>query len=99
MAITLTTTTDVLAFGLGGISPFNSVRIFCAFTAACLFFAYISMLVVFAPLMVLDARREEAGLSSITCQPVESAQEQTDSRSDLPTGGGAESAPAEHPAA
>lgn len=67
VAITLTTTTDVLAFGLGAVSPFNSVRLFCAFTGVCLLFAYLSMVFFFAPIMVLDARREELGLSSITC--------------------------------
>lgn len=70
MAITLTTITDVLAFGLGAISPFNSVRLFCAFTGVCLLFAYLSMILFFAPIMVLDARREEANMSSLTCQVV-----------------------------
>jgi len=47
------------------------VRLFCAYTGVGILLAYLSMLFIFIPIMVLDARREEAGLSSWTCQPVD----------------------------
>jgi predicted RND superfamily exporter protein len=67
-AILLTTTTDLLAFIIGGAtSPFLAVGYFCTYTGVSLLVAFLFTLTGFVPLLILDGHREAANRSSLTC--------------------------------
>jgi len=77
VAITLTTTTDVLAFGIGATSQFPAVQIFCAYTGVALFLAYVLVLTIFVPCLLWDGQREEAGISAWNCRRRDAATAKT----------------------
>ena len=58
MSITITSLTDALAFGIGAISPFESVRIFCCYAGLAVVFAYLYQITYFAACMVITGYRE-----------------------------------------
>eukprot|EP00921_Rhytidocystis_pertsovi_P017171 GHVQ01026973.1.p1 GENE.GHVQ01026973.1~~GHVQ01026973.1.p1 ORF type:complete len:1784 (+),score=218.00 GHVQ01026973.1:1457-6808(+) len=59
LAITITTSTNLVAFIVGATSPFMAITNFCAVTAVALLFGYFSCLTVFLATLCLEARREE----------------------------------------
>eukprot|EP00058_Branchiostoma_floridae_P003511 XP_002588999.1 hypothetical protein BRAFLDRAFT_87471 [Branchiostoma floridae] len=68
VSITITSITDALAFGIGAITVFPSVQIFCIFTAVALIFDYIYQITFFAACMVIFGYREDKNLHWATCQ-------------------------------
>ncbi|CAJ0564444.1 unnamed protein product, partial [Mesorhabditis spiculigera] len=64
-AISVTTLTSVLSFGIGTYSSTPAISIFCKFIALALFFDWFYQLTFFAGVMVLGGRREAAGYHSV----------------------------------
>eukprot|EP00916_Digyalum_oweni_P025194 GHVL01041554.1.p1 GENE.GHVL01041554.1~~GHVL01041554.1.p1 ORF type:complete len:1097 (+),score=209.39 GHVL01041554.1:386-3292(+) len=58
LSITMTTTTNLLAFAVGAASPYSSIKNFCVFTGLSLFFGYIMALTFFFGILCIDAKRE-----------------------------------------
>ncbi|XP_035687590.1 patched domain-containing protein 3-like [Branchiostoma floridae] len=67
MSITITSITDALAFGIGAITFFPSVQIFCIFTGVALVFDYIYQITFFAACMAIFGYRENKNLHWATC--------------------------------
>ncbi|XP_038057590.1 patched domain-containing protein 3-like [Patiria miniata] len=70
MSITITSVTDSLAFGIGAITFFRSVRIFCMYTGVAVIFAYAYQITFFGACMVLTGRREAANRHCMSCLKV-----------------------------
>ena len=70
MSITITSITDALAFGIGAITYFRSVRIFCMYTGVAVLFDYAYQITFFAACMALMGYREEKNLHAMTCRKV-----------------------------
>lgn len=71
LAITITTTTNLIAFAVGATSPFFAIRNFCIITSISLLFGYIGCLTVFLAVLCIDAKREEERSINFfsQCQP------------------------------
>ena len=67
LSITITSITDVLSISIGAITKFQSVRIFCTYTAIAVLFDYFYQITFFAACMVLTGRREANNLHVSTC--------------------------------
>ena len=70
MSITATTVTDTLAFLIGGISDFRSVRYFCFYTGLAVVFDYLYQITFFAACMVFSGTREAEGRHCITMRRI-----------------------------
>lgn len=57
VAITITSITDIIAFGIGASSIFLSVRNFCIYTAVAIGFAYIAFVTFFPACMAINEKR------------------------------------------
>ena len=77
MSITITSITDALAFGIGAITYFRSVRIFCMYTGVAVIFDYLYQITFFGACMVLTGRREAANRHCMSCLKVKSKEEST----------------------
>ena len=75
LSITLTSITDVVAFGIGSISDFYSIRLMCIFAAVSVVFAYVYMITFFAACMVIIGYREEQNRHAVTFRKVLSKEE------------------------
>ncbi|KAM8812742.1 patched domain-containing protein 3 [Rhynchonycteris naso] len=62
VSITITTTTNILAFYTGVMSSFRSVQYFCIYTGTMLLFCYFYTITYFGAIMVLDGKREASCL-------------------------------------
>ncbi|XP_033628394.1 patched domain-containing protein 3-like isoform X1 [Asterias rubens] len=76
MSITITSVTDGLAFGIGTITVFKSVRIFCLYLGTAVLFDYLFQITFFGACMVLTGRREAANRHCLCCYKVKSKMEQ-----------------------
>ncbi len=70
ISITITTLTDVLAFYIGLMTPFRSVRSFCLYTSTAILFCYIYSITFFGAFLVLNGRRENSNKHWLTCKEV-----------------------------
>ena len=70
VSITITSLTDALSIGIGSITKFRSVRVFCTYTVIAIVFDYFYQITFFAACMVLSGRREANNLHPITCTKV-----------------------------
>ncbi|XP_070560872.1 patched domain-containing protein 3-like isoform X1 [Ptychodera flava] len=70
LSITITSITDALAFGIGAISNFPSVRIFCCYCGVAIVFDYIYQLTFFGGCMALIGRREKQNRHCVTFRKV-----------------------------
>uniref|UniRef100_A0A1I7Y2K6 SSD domain-containing protein n=1 Tax=Steinernema glaseri TaxID=37863 RepID=A0A1I7Y2K6_9BILA len=61
VSITVTSLTDLISFGVGCMTPFPSVNMFCAYAVAAVLFTYVYQLTFFAGIMVLTCKREVEG--------------------------------------
>lgn len=89
-SITMTSFTSVYAFYIGANANLPSMQGFCIFAGTCLLVCYFLQLVLFTPLVVLDARRHAQNrIDCIPCakfsEPLE--EETLDEISDPPTAG------------
>jgi Niemann-Pick C1 protein len=66
-SITMTSLTSVYAFYIGANANLPSMQGFCIFAGTCLLMCYILQILLFSPLVVLDARRHEQ--NRIDCFP------------------------------
>nr|XP_006813016.1 PREDICTED: patched domain-containing protein 3-like [Saccoglossus kowalevskii] len=66
LSITITSITDVLAFGIGAISTFPSVQIFCCYCGVAILFDYIYQITFFGGCMALIGRRERQNKHCLT---------------------------------
>ncbi|MFH4978057.1 hypothetical protein AB6A40_004766 [Gnathostoma spinigerum] len=60
-AITVTSVTSMLSFGIGAFSSTPAISIFCAFIAAAIIFDWFFQVTFFAAVMAIGGRREAAG--------------------------------------
>ncbi|CAD5234266.1 unnamed protein product [Bursaphelenchus xylophilus] len=60
-AISVTSLTSILSFGIGTFSTTPAISIFCKFIAVAVFFDYLYQITFFAAVMALGGRREAAG--------------------------------------
>ena len=60
-SITMTTTTDLVAFAVSTVSDFPAVHLFCIYASLSIFFAYVMLNTLFLALLVLEVRRIERG--------------------------------------
>ncbi|TKR57948.1 hypothetical protein L596_030585 [Steinernema carpocapsae] len=58
VSITVTSLTDLISFGVGCMTPFPSVQMFCAYAVVAVIFTYVYQLTFFAGIMVLTCKRE-----------------------------------------
>ncbi|KAG7487460.1 hypothetical protein MATL_G00023680 [Megalops atlanticus] len=70
ISITITTLTDVLAFYIGLMTPFRSVRSFCLYTSTAILFCYLYSITFFGAFLVLNGRRENSNRHWLTCKEV-----------------------------
>ena len=70
LSITITSITDALSIGIGAITKFQSVRIFCTYTVIAVLFDYFYQITFFAACMVLTGRREARNLHPYTRRKV-----------------------------
>ncbi|XP_070560683.1 patched domain-containing protein 3-like [Ptychodera flava] len=70
MSITITSITDLLAFFIGAITYFPSVRIFCIYTGIAVLFDYAYQITFFGACMTLFGKREAANRHCMTCMKV-----------------------------
>ncbi|XP_023230894.1 patched domain-containing protein 3-like [Centruroides sculpturatus] len=66
VSITLTSLTNFLAYCIGMTMLFPVVKLFCYYSAACIFFAYIFQITFFGGCMALSGYREEKRLHPFT---------------------------------
>jgi len=78
LSITITSLTDIMAFGIGTITEFRMVEIFCLYTGMSILFAYLFCITFFAATMVFSGWREEANRHCFTVQKVQSKKEAKD---------------------
>ncbi|XP_035690894.1 patched domain-containing protein 3-like [Branchiostoma floridae] len=67
VSITITTITDGLAFGIGAITVFPAIRIFCIYTGVAVLFDYLFQITFFGACMVYVGRREKGNRHAATC--------------------------------
>ncbi|XP_078593908.1 patched domain-containing protein 3-like [Branchiostoma floridae x Branchiostoma japonicum] len=67
VSITITTITDGLAFGIGAITVFPAIRIFCIYTGVAVLFDYLFQITFFGACMVFVGRREKGNRHAVTC--------------------------------
>ena len=70
LSITITSVTDALAFGIGCITDFYSIRLFCVYACVAVLFCYVYMITFFAACMVLTGYREEQNRHALTLRKV-----------------------------
>nr|KAG5694276.1 hypothetical protein BaRGS_031994 [Batillaria attramentaria] len=70
IGITITSLTDGLAFAVGTVSVFESVRNFCFYTGVAVFGCYVCNLTFLAGCMALHGRRVYSGRHTVTCRKV-----------------------------
>ena len=70
MSITATTVTDTLAFMIGSVSDFLSVRIFCLVTGLAVIFDFLYQVTFFAACMVFSGTREAEGRHCVTMRRI-----------------------------
>ncbi|XP_018596561.2 patched domain-containing protein 3-like [Scleropages formosus] len=89
ISITITTLTDTLAFYIGILTPFSSVKSFCLYTGTAIVFCYIYNITFFGAFLALNGRREHSNRHWLTCRkvPVESSPEKSAIYSICCTGG------------
>jgi len=76
-SITMTTSTDLVAFAVSTVSDFPAVHLFCVYAALSIFFAYAMLITLFLALLTWDIHRIERGQRDICpCRkPIEEAKE------------------------
>ncbi|MEE6467011.1 hypothetical protein FKM82_007116 [Ascaphus truei] len=70
VSITITTLTDVLAFYIGIMTSFESVKSFCIYTGTAVLFCFIYNITCFGAFMALNGRREESNRHWMACTKV-----------------------------
>ncbi|XP_066280920.1 patched domain-containing protein 3-like [Branchiostoma lanceolatum] len=78
VSITITTVTDGLAFGIGAITVFPAIRIFCIYTGVAVLFDYFFQVTFFGACMVYEGRREKSNRHAASCRPAVSPSEVAD---------------------
>ena len=68
LSITITSLTDAISIGIGTITKFRSVRIFCTYTATAVLFDYFYQITFFAACMVITGHREASNRHPVTCR-------------------------------
>ena len=72
-SITMTTTTDLVAFAVSTVTDFPAVRLFCIYAALSIFFAYFMLITLFLAILTWDIHRVEAGKRDVCpCIKIES---------------------------
>ncbi|CAI4223427.1 unnamed protein product [Auanema sp. JU1783] len=66
VAITITSITDIMTFGIGTFTTLPGVRMFCLYTSVQVVFTYIYQLTFFSPILSYAATLEEEGIHSMT---------------------------------
>ena len=76
-SITMTTSTDLVAFAVSTVSNFPAVHLFCIYAALSIFFAYAMLITLFLALLTWDIHRIERGQRDICpCRkPIEQGEE------------------------
>lgn len=64
-SITMTTTTDLVAFAVSTVSAFPAIHYFCVYAALSIFFAYAAIITLFLALLTADILRIENGRRDI----------------------------------
>ncbi|CAG0883652.1 unnamed protein product [Darwinula stevensoni] len=67
VSITITTLTDIFAFGVGATTKIPMLRSFCIFTAVGIFIVYVMNLIFIVPILSLDEKRRDAGREGCLC--------------------------------
>ncbi|XP_072025135.1 patched domain-containing protein 3-like [Amphiura filiformis] len=70
LSITITSVTDALAFGIGCITNFYSIRLFCIYACVAVLFCYLYMITFFAACMAMTGYREEQNRHALTLRKV-----------------------------
>ncbi|XP_062587890.1 patched domain-containing protein 3-like [Saccostrea cucullata] len=75
IAITITSITDLLAFGIGATSVFISIKNFCIFTGVAVFFCYLNQLFFLCPAICLNEKRTRQKRHFLSCMKIKSSNE------------------------
>ncbi|XP_053571663.1 patched domain-containing protein 3-like [Bombina bombina] len=76
VSITITTLTDALAFYIGIMTSFQSVKSFCIYTGTAILFCFLYNITCFGAFLALNGRREESNRHWMICTKMK---DQTDS--------------------
>ncbi|XP_053571661.1 patched domain-containing protein 3-like [Bombina bombina] len=76
VSITITTLTDVLAFYIGIMTSFQSVKSFCIYTGTAILFCFLYNITCFGAFLALNGRREQSNRHWMMCTKL---RDQTDS--------------------
>lgn len=69
VAISITSITDMVTFGIGCLTTLPSVQMFCFYTFVGITFTYIYQLTFFTAIMAYSGEREGQGLHAVTMKP------------------------------
>ncbi|XP_071145465.1 patched domain-containing protein 3-like [Mytilus edulis] len=75
VAITITSLTDLIAFMVGYMSDFMSVRHFCLYTGIAIILCYINQITFFLGCLVFHERRVASSRHCLTCQTIYTTEE------------------------
>ena len=77
-SITMTTSTDLVAFAISTVSDFPAVHMFCVYAALSIVFAYLMLITLFLAILTWDIHRIEKGKPDICAcrKPIEEARGQ-----------------------
>ncbi|XP_060072350.1 patched domain-containing protein 3-like [Ylistrum balloti] len=70
VAVTITSLTDMFAFGIGASSVFPGVRNFCIYTGLAIFFCYINFVTFFVACVAINERRMGDKRHACTCMRI-----------------------------
>ncbi|XP_069504214.1 patched domain-containing protein 3-like [Ambystoma mexicanum] len=79
VSITITSMTDVLAFYIGIMTPFTSVKSFCIYTGTAVLFCFLYCITFFGAVLALNGKREEDNRHWLACVKVKCASEDENS--------------------
>lgn len=69
VSITITSLTDLLAFGIGSLSPLPAIKTYCLFTAIAVLFDFFYQITFFGGFMVLFGYMESFNCHGVSCLP------------------------------
>ncbi len=96
LSITITSVTDALAFGIGCVTNFLSIRLFCIYACIAVLFCYLYMITFFAACVVLSGYREEQNRHALTLRKVLPKTESPSRAYSLFCAGGSSQSPKSH---
>ncbi|KAI1713431.1 patched family domain-containing protein [Ditylenchus destructor] len=75
VSITITSLTDLMSFGIGCLTPFPSVQIFCVYASVAVLFTYVYQLTFFISILYVTCAREMQHRNCVTMRKMKTSHE------------------------